>query len=89
MLFKSVGKRKLPLKEVYKHSSYESINEFEKGLINEDTFRNRARTKKQRDLMPLYKKKAFYKKRHENLTDAQIKLKQHRDRVYKEKLKDH
>ena len=39
--------------------------------------------------MPLYKKKAFYKKRHENLTDAQIKLKQHRDRVYKEKIKDH
>ena len=88
LLFKSVGKRKLPLKEVYKHSSYESINEFEKGLVNEDTFRNRARTKKQRDLMPLYKKKIFYKKRHENLTETQIKLKQYRDRIYKERLKD-
>ena len=86
--FKNLGKRKQPLKNVYKHSSYESIGEFEKGLINEDTFRNRARTKKQRDLMPANKKKIFYKKRHENLTETQIKLKQYRDRIYKERLKD-
>ena len=86
--FKNLGKRKQPLKNVYKHSSYESIGEFEKGLINEDTFRNRARTKKQRDLMPANKKKIFYKKRHENLTESQIKLKQYRDRIYKERLKD-
>ena len=86
--FKNLGKRKQPLKNVYKHSSYESIGEFEKGLINEDTFRNRARTKKQRDLMPADKKKIFYKKRHENLTESQIKLKQYRDRIYKERLKD-
>ena len=86
--FKNLGKRKQPLKNVYKHSSYESISEFERGLINEDTFRNRARTKKQRDLMPANKKKIFYKKRHENLTETQIKLKQYRDRIYKERLKD-
>ena len=88
LVFKNFGKRKQPLKDIYKHSSYESIGEFEKGLINEDTFRNRARTKKQRDLMPANKKKIFYKKRHENLTESQIKLKQYRDRIYKERLKD-
>ena len=57
-------------------------------INHEDTFRNRARTKKQRDLMPANKKKIFYKKRHENLTESQIKLKQYRDRIYKERLKD-
>ena len=62
LVFGHSGKTKQSLKEVYKFSTYESINEFEKRLIDEDTFRNRARTKKQRDLMPLYKKKAFYKK---------------------------
>ena len=36
--FKNLGKRKQQLKNVYKHSSYESISEFERGLINEDTF---------------------------------------------------
>ena len=38
--------------------------------------------------MPANKKKIFYKKRHENLTESQIKLKQYRDRIYKERLKD-
>ena len=44
------GKRKVSIKEIYKHSTRESIKEFENKQIDEDTFRNRARTKKQRDL---------------------------------------
>ena len=43
-------KGKYPLKEIYKHSTGESIKEFENKQIDEETFRNRARTKKQRDL---------------------------------------
>ena len=34
-----------------------SIFEFEKKIISEDIFRDRARVKKQRDLMPQNKKK--------------------------------
>ena len=48
--FGHYGKRKASIKEIYKHSTYESIKEYENKKINEDTFRNRARTKKQRDL---------------------------------------
>ena len=50
LIFGHKGKRKQSLKEVYKHSTDESIEEFENNKINENTFRNRARTKKQRDL---------------------------------------
>ena len=50
LIFGHSGKRKQSLKEVYKHSTDESIEEFENNEIDEDTFRNRARTKKQRDL---------------------------------------
>ena len=43
-------KRKAAINEIYKHSTEESIKEFENKQIDEETFRNRARTKKQRDL---------------------------------------
>ena len=58
-----------------------------KKLIDEETLRNRARTKKQRDLMPIYKKRALYKRRHANLTESELELKRQRDRNYKESLK--
>ena len=48
--FGHYGKRKVAINEIYKHSTEESIKEFENKQIDEDTFRNRARTKKQRDL---------------------------------------
>ena len=48
--FGHYGKRKASIKEIYKHSTYESIKEYENKQIDENTFRNRARTKKQRDL---------------------------------------
>jgi hypothetical protein len=51
LIFGFYGKRKQTIKEVYKYSTTESIEEFENKEIDENTFRNRARTKKQRDLL--------------------------------------
>ena len=85
--FYFTGKKKKPLKEVYKHSSPESISEFDKKLISEEEFRNRAKAKMFRDLMPLNEKKKMYKERHKNLTDRQKKEKRRRDREYRERQK--
>lgn len=54
--FSHTGNKK-HLEEVYKHSTSESIYDFKKGLIEEDTLRIRAKSKRQRDLTPIYKKK--------------------------------
>ena len=43
-------KGKYPLRKFINTQRRESIKEFENKQIDEDTFRNRARTKKQRDL---------------------------------------
>ena len=82
--FGHTGNRK-NLEEVYKHSTSESINEFKNGLIEEDTLRIRAKSKRQRDLTPIYKKKQHYKERHENLTEKQLKAKRQRDKEYNER----
>ena len=87
LVFGHSGKTKQSLKEVYKFSTYESINEFEKRLIDEDTFRNRARTKKQRDLTPNSIKQAQYRERHAKLTESELSQKRLRDKTYKESLK--
>ena len=84
--FGYTGKSKQPLKEVYKHSTSESIAEFERKVIDEETFRDTAKAKKQRDLMSLYKKKQMYKERHANLTEAQLEDKRERSKKYREKL---
>ena len=73
------------LEEVYKHSTSESIYEFKKGLIKENTLRIRAKSKRQRDLTPIYKKKEHYKERHANLTEKQLQAKRQRDREYTER----
>jgi len=75
------------IEEVYKHSTSKSIYEFKKGLIKEDTLRIRAKSKRQRDLMPASKKKKHYKERHKNLTEKQKKAKRRRDKEYKQRLK--
>ena len=85
--FGQTGRGKQSLKEVYKHSAPESIAEFEKKIISEETFRDRARVKKQRDLMPLNKKKQKNKERHANLTDKQLEDKRRRTREYRERMK--
>ena len=86
--FGQTGRGKQSLEEVYKYSTPESIVEFEKKLISEETFRDRARVKKQRDLMPLNKKKQIYKDRHANLTEKQLDDKKQRDNEYRERLKN-
>ena len=85
--FYFTGKKKKPLKEVYKHSTSESIAEFEKKIISEEEFRNRAKAKKLRDLMPLHKKRKIYKDRHKYLTEEQLEEKRRRDREYRERQK--
>ena len=85
--FRQTGKGKQSLKEVYKHSTSESILEFKKKLISEETFRDRARVKKQRDLMPIYKKKQKDKERHANLTEKQLEDKRQRGKRYRERVK--
>ena len=86
--FGHTGKSKQSLKEVYKYSTSESIAEFEKKVIDEETFRARAKAKKQRDLMPFYKKKETYKKRHADLTEEQLEDKRERDKKYRESLRN-
>ena len=83
--FGQTGRSKQSLEEVYKYSTHESIVEFEKKLISEKTFRDRARVKKQRDLMPLNKKKQKDKERHANLTEKQLEDKRQRGKRYRER----
>ena len=85
--FGQTGRSKQFLKEVYKHSTPESIVEFEKKIISEETFRDRARVKKQRDLMSPNKKKKKDKERHANLTDKQWETKRRRTKEYRERIK--
>ena len=85
--FGQIGRRKQPLKEVYKHSTSESIAEFERKVIDEETFRDRARVKKQRDLMSLNKKKQKNKERHTSLTDKQLGAKRRSNKEYRERHK--
>ena len=81
--FGKTGKSNQSLKKVYKHSTPESIDEFEKKLISEETFRDRARVKKQRDLMPINKKKQKDKERYANLTNKQLEAKRLSNREYR------
>lgn len=82
--FGQTGRGKQSLEEVYKYSTPESVVEFEKELISEETFRDRARVKKQRDLMPLNKKKQKNKERHASLTDKQLEDKRRSNKKYRE-----
>ena len=79
---------KLPLQEVYKYSTSESILRFEKGIITEENFRNNSKSKKKRDTMPIYLKKKQYRERHANLTEAQLMEKRRRDKEYRDRVKN-
>ena len=85
--FGQTGRGKQSLKEIYKYSTPESIAKFEKKLISEETFRDRARVKKQRDLMRPSKKKQKDKERYANLTDKQWEAKRRRTKEYRERIK--
>ena len=80
--FGQIGRRKKPLKEIYKHSTAESIAEFNSKQIDEDTFRSRAKQKKIRDQMSPAERKEFYKKEYAELTKDQLEAKRIRNRDY-------
>ena len=86
LIFKYSGKAKQTLKEVYKYSTQESIDQFENNLISEEIFRDRARVKKQRDLMPLKEKQIKNRERYLTLTKKQKESKRISNKNYKKKL---
>jgi len=86
--FGQIGRRKKPLKEIYKHSTAESIAEFNSKQIDEDTFRNRAKQKKIRDDMSSSERKEFYKKEYAELTEDQLEAKRIRNIKYKNRIKN-
>ena len=83
--FGQTGRGKQSLKEIYKHSTPESILEFDKKLISEEIFRDRARVKKQRDLMSPLLKKQKNRERYKNLTDKQLEAKRLSNLKYRKK----
>ena len=86
--FGQIGRRKKPLKEIFKHSTAESIAEFNSKQIDEDTFRSRAKQKKIRDDMSLAERKEFDKKSYAELTEDQLEAKRIRNIKYRERIKN-
>ncbi len=62
LVFGHVGKRRRPLKEIYKLSTKENISRFENKEIDEDTFRKNALAKSYRDKMSQSEKKKINNK---------------------------
>ena len=82
LVFGHVGKRRRPLKEIYKLSTKENISKFENKEINEDTFRKNALAKSYRDKMSQSEKKKINKQRYSELTDEQLEEKRERNKKY-------
>jgi hypothetical protein len=82
LVFGHVGKRRRPLKDIYKLSTKENILRFENKEIDEDTFRKNALSKSYRDKMSQSVKKKINKQRHSKLTEEQLKEKSERNRNY-------
>ena len=81
------GKR-INMNNIVKHSTKESIDQFKKGEIDIDTFKNRASTKKIRDQMTLKEKEVYDKKIYANLTDEQLEAKRKRQKKWYYQQKD-
>ena len=81
------GKR-INMNNIVKHSTKESIDQFKKGEIDIDTFKNRASTKKIRDQMTLKEKEEYDKKIYANLTDEQLEAKRKRQKKWYYQQKD-
>ena len=77
-----MGKRRRPLKDIYKLSTKENISRFEKKEINEDTFRKNALSKSYRDKVSISQRKKNEKLRYKNLTDEQLEEKRERNKNY-------
>ena len=82
LVFGHVGKRRRPLKEIYKLSTKANILKFENEEIKEDTFRKNALSKSYRDKISQSEKKKKEKLRYQNLTEEQLEEKRERNRDY-------
>ena len=82
LVFGHVGKRRRPLKEIYKLSTKANILKFENKEIDEDTFRKNALSKSYRDQKSQSEKKKKEKLRYQNLTEEQLEDKRERNRDY-------
>ena len=82
LVFGHVGKRRRPLKEIYKLSTKENISKFENKEINEDTFRKNALSKSYRDKVSISQRKKNEKLRYKNLTEEQLEEKRERNKNY-------
>ena len=82
LVFGHVGKRRRPLKDIYKLSTKENILRFENKEINEDTFRKNALNKSYRDKVSISQRKKSEKLRYKNLTEKQLKEKRERNKNY-------
>jgi len=82
LVFGHVGKRRRPLKEIYKLSTKENISKFENQEIDEDTFRKNALAKSYRDQMSQTEKQKINKQRYSELTEEQLEEKRERNKKY-------
>jgi hypothetical protein len=82
LVFGHVGKRRKPLKEIYKLSTKANILKFENEEIDEDTFRKNALSKSYRDKMSQSEKKKKEKLMYQNLTEEHLEEKRERNIDY-------
>ena len=82
LVFGHVGKRRRPLKDIYKLSTKENILRFKNKEINEDTFRKNALSKSYRDKVSISQRKKNEKLRYKNLTEEQLEEKRERNKNY-------
>ena len=75
------GKR-INMSNIIKHSTKESIDQYKKGEIDINTFKNRASTKKIRDQMTTKEKEEYDKKIYANLTEEQLEAKRERQKKW-------
>ena len=81
------GKR-INMSNIIKHSTKESIDQYKKGEIDINTFKNRASTKKIRDQMTTKEKEEYDKKIYANLTEEQLEAKRERQKKWYYKQKE-
>ena len=83
------GKR-INMSNIIKHSTKESIDQYKKGEIDINTFKNRASTKKIRDQMTTKEKEEYDKKIYANLTEEQLEAKRERQKkwYYEQKVEN-
>ena len=85
LIFHQVGKRS-NMKDILKHSTEESIQEFEEGKIDLSVLRNRSSTIKWRNSMTADEKSEYDKEIYQNLTKKQKDQKRERNKKHYKNL---